>query len=144
LKEFLTEIEINASPEKVREIFSDVLKFNDWNPFIRNVEGKLFVGTELKMQLNPPGDRSMDFHPKVLTVIPNKGVSWQGHIPAVFTGTHKFTLEPISTNRTRFTQHSEFSGLAARFAGSEFVEGGGRGFIEMEHALKDLSDLHIS
>jgi hypothetical protein len=95
------------------------------------------VGTELKMLLQPPGGRGMEFHPKVRSVIPNKEISWQGRIPGVFTGTHKFTLDPLEGNKTRFVQHSEFEGLAVRFGGEEFLEGGRRGFEEMERALKE-------
>jgi hypothetical protein len=121
----------------VWKVFSDISSFKEWNPFIKEANGELEVGSEIQMVLQPPGGRAMNFHPKVLSVVLNKEVSWQGHIPGVFTGTHRFTLEPIGTNRTRFRQHSEFQGIAARFAGSGLVEGGRAGFEEMERALKE-------
>jgi len=77
----------------------------------------------------------MEFHPRVLTVVPPKGVSWRGHIPGMFTGEHKFVLEEISREKTRFRQNSTFAGLATAFIGNDFVESGKKGFEEMEKAL---------
>ena len=136
MKEFNTEIDIEASPERVWQVFTDLSSYREWNPFIKEASGELSVGSELKMFLQPPGGRGMQFHPFVLTVIPNVQVTWRGHIPGVFTGEHTFKLEPLGENRTRFTQHSKFTGLAAKFVGNKFVTGGHQGFEAMEVALK--------
>jgi len=141
LKQFQTEIEIKASPDRVWRIFTDLSKFRDWNPFIIEAEGELKVGNQSHMTLHPPGGRQMEFHPKVLSVVEAKEVSWQGHIPGVFTGEHHFALELVGDNRTLFKQSSKFTGLATKFIGGEFVEGGRHGFEAMEQALKRRAEL---
>jgi hypothetical protein len=124
----------------VWQIFSNISSYNEWNPFIKNAEGELQVGKELRMFLQPPGGRGMEFHPKVLTVVPNKELSWRGHIPGVFTGEYKFTLVELPDKKIRFRQHSIFTGLATTFIGNDFVENGRKGFEEMERALKERAE----
>jgi hypothetical protein len=78
----------------------------------------------------------MAFNRNVLrTNVLNKEVSWRGRIPGVFTGVHTFILEQ-NGSKTVFRQGSTFSGLATTFIGNDFVEGGKKGFEEMEKALK--------
>jgi hypothetical protein len=131
-----TEIELAASLEDVWRMFTDLPAYERWNPFITHAEGELKVGSELRMSLKMRGRDAMDFHPKVIAFEPPKEVVWQGHVPGVFTGTHRFTFESLGPSRTRFRQHSEFRGLATRMLGDRFVEGGRQGFLEMEQALK--------
>ncbi len=136
MKEVHTEIEIDAPPNLVWGVFTDLSRFKEWNPFIKEAEGELKTGNQLRMVLQPPGGRSMEFHPKVLSVVQPREIAWQGHIPGIFTGEHHFSLELIGENRTRFKQSSKFTGLATRLVGNEFVEGGRKGFEAMEQAMK--------
>jgi hypothetical protein len=137
LKEVRTEIELSASPERVWQVFTDLASFRDWNPFIKEAEGELKVGSKLRIVLQPPGRGAMELRPEMLSVVANREVSWRGRIPGVFTGEHKFTLERTDDNGTRFVQRSTFAGLATRFFRRDFVEGMRRGFEAMEVALKE-------
>ena len=137
MKEVRTEIELKASPERVWQTFTDFASFRDWNPFIKEAEGELKVGSKLRIVLQPPGGRRMEFRPEVLSVVANSEVSWRGRIPGVFTGEHRFTLERTSDHGTRFVQRSTFAGLATRFFRGDFVEGMRGGFEAMEIALKE-------
>jgi hypothetical protein len=137
LKQVRTEIELEASPERVWQVFTDFASFRDWNPFIKEAQGELKVGNKLRIFLQPPGGRGTEFSPEVLSVVANTEVSWRGRIPGVFTGEHKFTLQRIGENRTRFAQQSTFTGLATRFFRGDFVEGMRGGFEAMEGALKE-------
>ena len=44
MKEIQTEIEINASAEKVWRVLIDFAAYSEWNPFVRRVEGEVSVG----------------------------------------------------------------------------------------------------
>ncbi len=44
MKELRTQIEIQASPEKVWQILTDLDKYPEWNPFIHHAVGKAQVG----------------------------------------------------------------------------------------------------
>ena len=79
----------------------------------------------------------MEFRPEVLIVVANREVMWGGRIPGFFTGEHKFTLERMGKNRTRFVQRSTFTGLATRFFRGDFVKGMRGGFEAMEGALRE-------
>lgn len=137
MKEVRTEIRLDAPPERVWHVFTDLAAFKDWNPFIKEADGDLKVGAKLRLHLQPPGGKGMKFSPMVLSVVANKEVSWQGHIPMIFTGLHEFTLERIGENATRFSQHSSFSGLATKFFGGDFFEGMRSGFEAMERAMEE-------
>jgi hypothetical protein len=137
LKEVRTEIELKASPERVWQVFTDLASFRDWNPFIKEAEGELKVGSKPRIVLQPPGRGRMELRPEVLSVVANGEVTWRGRIPGFFTGEHKFTLERTDDKGTRFVQRSTFAGLATRFFRGDFVEGMRLGFEAMEVALKE-------
>jgi hypothetical protein len=137
LKEVRTEIELKASPERVWQVFTDLASFRDWNPFIKEAEGELKVGSKLRIVLYPPGGLRMELRPEVLSVVANMEVSWRGRIPGVFTGEHRFTMKRTGDNGTRFIQRSTFAGLATRLFRGDFVEGMRWGFEAMEVALKE-------
>ncbi len=40
MKEIYTEIEIQASPERVWQALTDLERFSQWNPFIRSAKGE--------------------------------------------------------------------------------------------------------
>jgi uncharacterized protein YndB with AHSA1/START domain len=65
-KNIRTEIEINASPEKVWQILSDFEKFSVWNPFVIKVSGKPKVGEVLQIEVQLPESRLSKFMPTVL------------------------------------------------------------------------------
>ncbi len=47
MKEIHTEIEINVSAEKVWRVLTDFPAYDEWNPFVRRVEGEVRVGARL-------------------------------------------------------------------------------------------------
>ena len=70
MMELRTEIEIQATAERVWELLTDVAGFPRWNPFIRWVKGDLRVGDRLEVRLQPSGTRGMIFRPMVLSIEP--------------------------------------------------------------------------
>jgi hypothetical protein len=50
--ELYSQIEIRASPERIWEILSDFLNYPDWNPFIRNIQGKAVVGERITVDIS--------------------------------------------------------------------------------------------
>jgi hypothetical protein len=80
----------------------------------------------------------MRFRPRVLEVTPGRALRWLGHlgIPGLFDGEHRFLIEPVGPNQSRFVQEERFSGLLVplilRFAATSTR----RGFEAMNSALK--------
>lgn len=91
-----TEIEIEASKEKVWEILSDFPSYPQWNPFIKSIHGEPREGTKLDVSLQPPGAKGITLHPNVLSAVPGKELKWLGHllgVPGIFDGEHHFLIQ---------------------------------------------------
>ena len=134
-----TEIEINASPERVWQVLTDFPALPDWNPLMQTAEGEMQAGARLKVYLKMPQGMGMTIKPKVLKAEPNRELRWKGRMlmPGIFDGEHFFTIEPLDENRVRFVQGESFGGLLiplfAIFGGFKKTR---RGFEEMNQALK--------
>ena len=138
MREIRKEIEINASAERVWQILTDFASFPQWNPFIREISGKLKVGGKLEVYLQPSDQRGARFRPVVLSAEPPQELRWLGRlwsIPKLFDGEHSLMIERLDANRVRFVQQEVFSGvlvplLARALSATE------RSFGEMNEALK--------
>ena len=113
MRELRSEIEIDASPERVWQVLTDFGAFPEWNPFIRSIEGEAKVGSRLQVRIEPPGARAMTFRPTVRTVEQACDVRWLGRLfaPGLVEGEHQLALEPLEGERSRFIQSERFSGL---------------------------------
>jgi hypothetical protein len=137
MREICTEIEIDAPAARVWQVLTDFAAFPDWNPFMTTAEGDLVAGGRLRVALHSPGHRPMTFRPILLTVEPEKGFRWLGHlgVPGIFDGEHEHTLEPLGPDRTRYVQSERFRGVLVPFVGA-MLKDTTRGFEEMNRALK--------
>ena len=138
MKELRTEIEIQASAERVWQILTDFASFPKWNPFIRRASGEPRIGARLEVFLQPSGARGMTFRPEVLKAEPNHELHWLGHllVPGLFDGRHIFTIVPLGANRVRFVQRETFTGLLVPLFAPGLHTETLRGFEEMNRSLK--------
>ena len=113
MREISTEIEIDAPAGKVWAILTNLEKFVDWNPFIREAAGEVIAGSKLKVRIEPPGGKVMTFTPTVTRVVPDSEFRWMGRllIPGLFDGEHIFMIETSGENTVRFIQREQFRGL---------------------------------
>ena len=142
MKELHSQIEINASAERVWRLLTDFASYPQWNPFIRSISGHPAPGERLQARIEPPGGRGMTFKPKVLSAEPNRELRWLGHllVPGVFDGEHSFTIQPLEDNRVRFIQREAFKGLLVPLFARSLDTNTQRGFEEMNHALKERAE----
>ena len=142
MKELNTEIEIQASDERVWKLLTDFASFPQWNPFIRQTKGEAKVGARLEVHIQPSGASSMTFKPVVLKVEPNRELRWIGRLlmPGLFDGEHIFIIEPLEANRVRFTQREVFTGLLVPLFARSLDKDTRRGFEEMNQALKSRAE----
>jgi hypothetical protein len=133
-----TEIEINASPERVWTLLTDFARYPAWNPFIPYANGAAARGERIEVSLQSPGGAKATFRPTLLKVEPNRELRWLGHlfVPGVFDGEHIFVIEPSGPNRVRFIQREEFRGLLAPLLLPLIGKNTRRGFEAMNQALK--------
>ena len=137
-------IEIDASPDRVWQVISDLESFSCWNPFMTKAAGHLVVGDRLSITIAPPGGRPMSFKPTLLEVDPNHRIRWIGRflVPGLFDGEHTLQVEPLEDGRSRFTQSERFSGVLTWFSGKLFTRTRA-GFEAMNAALKQRSEASV-
>ena len=143
MKEMSTEIEINASADRVWQVLTDFSALPEWNPFMRSAEGEVAVGARLKIFLKPPKGMGMTIKPTVLKADESREFRWLGHLiaPGLFDGEHYFTIEAKEGDRVRFTQGEIFTGLLVPLIGLLGVFKNTKlGFVEMNTALKERAE----
>jgi hypothetical protein len=130
-------IDIQAPPARVWQLLTDTDRYQDWNPFIPRLSGRLAPGERLTLTVRP-GRRTMTFRPSVLAVEEGRLLRWRGRLglPGLFDGEHEFRLEPIPDGGTRFIQRETFTGLLVPLMPGVLVDTA-TGFAAMNTALRD-------
>jgi hypothetical protein len=139
-KEIRSEIIINAPASRIWQVLIDFEAYQQWNPFIRKVNGVAIPGNRISAQMRL-GNRMMTFRPTVLAAEPDKELRWIGHlfISGIFDGEHTFTIKPLNENKVRLVQHEEFNGLLTPFF-TLLHKDTKKGFEEMNQALKERAE----
>jgi hypothetical protein len=137
MKHIESTVEIDATPEQVWSVLTDLAAFAEWNPFILEASGELREGGRLSVRIQPPRGRVMGFRPTVTELDPGRELRWLGKlgVRGVFDGEHSHHLEPAGAGATRYTQSERFSGLLTWFA-SGTLKKTLHGFEAMNIALK--------
>lgn len=144
-RDLQTRIDIDAAPEVVFAVLTDLDAYADWNPFITSSAGRVAVGERLVNRMEPPGGRAMTFKPKVTEVATGQVFEWLGRLglPGLFDGRHRFELEPLPSGGTRLLHGETFTGVLAplllRSIGDSTVEG----FEAMNAALKARAEAQV-
>lgn len=116
-----TSIEMEASPDEVWQVLTDLPAYPQWNPFLISARvtsegGRLEEGATLR---NVMRDRTGDstFTPEVLTLEPGRELRWLGKMGPgwIADGEHRFVIEEIGGGRVRLTQSESFTGVAVPF-----------------------------
>jgi hypothetical protein len=137
LRELRSEIEIDASPERVWAVVTEFAAYPEWNPFIRRISGELREGARLEVRIEPPGARATTFKPTVRAVERNRELRWLGRllVPGIFDGEHSLLIEPREGGTSRFVQSERYSGFLVGFFKGTLAKTEG-GFEQMNAALK--------
>jgi hypothetical protein len=135
--ELHTEIEIDATPEVVWQVLTDVGRYADWNPFITSSVGTPEVGETLVNRMEPPGGMAITLKPQVTVVEDGKTFEWFGKVglPGVFDGRHRFDIEASGTG-TKLVQSESLDGILVRVMRKSVDTHTHAGFEAMNVALK--------
>jgi hypothetical protein len=131
------QIDIEASPERVWQVFTDFGSFPSWNPFIRKMKGELVPGRKLHITLRL-GKRLMRFRPRVTVVKPAREIRWLARQPIhrLFDVERGFEFEPRGKSGTRFVQFEVGRGLMAPIVMPMMRRRIAKGYSALNHALK--------
>jgi hypothetical protein len=135
-----TTIDIEAAPDRVWEILTDLPRYSQWNPFIREAAGTVAVGNRLSLRMVRATGKASTFRPTVLTADPGKELRWIGRllVPGIFDGEHRFVLA-AANGGTRLTQSEKFGGLLIPFTGKLLNETADS-FAALNKALKEQAE----
>jgi hypothetical protein len=141
MKELRTEIEIQATPDKVWQVLTNLDLYPEWNPFIHHAIGKVEIGETVDIDFQPDS-KGLKLHCTVVTVEPNRELCWKYHVilPVLFRAEHRFTIEPIRNNRVRFIDREIFFGLLVPLQAKDIDTNSKHGFEEMDKALKAIAE----
>jgi hypothetical protein len=128
-----TEIDIDATSERVWSVLTDFRAYPEWNPFIVSIEGEAQQDAKLVVRIE-----GMTFKPTVLAADPQRELRWLGRLvmPGLFDGNHRFVIEDLGAGHARLTQTEEFSGLLVPLFRGGLERKTKPGFEAMNEALK--------
>ncbi|MBW2271162.1 MAG: SRPBCC domain-containing protein [Deltaproteobacteria bacterium] len=137
------EIEIDARPEKVFDVLTDLAKYPEWNPFTPSIESTLEIGAPVRMRVRLLGANRLSRRVEYVTENerPSK-LCWGADIPLRFLirADRCQTLVPLEGGRTRYVCTDDISGwlapLVIRFFGAAMQ----RGFEDCALALKKRAE----
>jgi hypothetical protein len=135
--EIRSELEIAAPAAEVWGILTDFPRYQEWNPFITEIETEGVVGGPLQLLLSLPEGRDHRLKATLLRLEEDFELRWRAHLlfPGLFDGEHFLRLIAVDPQRTRFVQGENFSGALLRFSGRTLTRVA-RGFDYMNEALK--------
>ena len=104
-----TTIEIEAAPEQIWPILSDVSNYPNWDSGVLAIEGRAEPGEKLKLTSEANPKRA--FSIRVKEIRPNEGMRWEGGMPlGLFKGVRTYKLHPKNGGGTTFTMREEYTG----------------------------------
>ncbi|MFC1564928.1 SRPBCC family protein [candidate division KSB1 bacterium] len=134
-------IEINASCEKIWNILLDFNSYTEWNPFIKKINGEAKKGSRLNISIHLPESDPKEFKPVINVVWEKRQFSWLGRsgFPWLFSGEHMFILEELDPDKTRFHQNEVFRGFGVRMVG-DLLDQTQDCFRNMNQAIKERAE----
>lgn len=126
------EIKINASPEKVWMVLTNMDAYNEWNPVMKLLEGEVKEKAKVTYQFTQDSDNISQIPSTVKKVIPNELLNQGGGMPVILTFNHKYILEPLG-DKTKLTIHEDYKGIGVNFWNPKPVE---EAYGRLNEALK--------
>lgn len=139
MKTIAVTVDIDAPPMAVWAVLTDLTRYPEWNPHIREGSGQVAAGNRLTMKMFPPKGRPVTIRPLILAAEP--GAQWRllGGLPGifgrlVFSGEHCFTMTPAGDG-TRLVQSETFRGILVPLI-AKALDSARVSFREQNEALK--------
>ncbi len=109
------EVVIEASPEEVWLVLTDISKIKDWNTVLIPIEGELTEGATLTYEFyqDESGDAAV-MGGKVKQIIEQELINQGGGMQGILTFDHQYILTQID-GQTKVTIHEEYRGIMVPF-----------------------------
>jgi hypothetical protein len=142
IKRLVHSVDIEARPERVWQVLTDLQAYPEWNPFILRADGRIQAGEGLTLRMRPVGGRAATLRPTVLKATEPTHLRWKGRLvlPKILDADHEFRIEALPDGRTRLTQDEHFSGLLAPVMARSLDRRTLPAFAAMNAALKERAE----
>ena len=137
-REIETEIIIHASARLVWQVLTDLEKYREWNPLIRDARGELVEGALIDVYITPPQLARRNGTVEILKVDTERELHWLGKVlcRGILDGDHQFILEPMGAGSVRVFQRERFAGVLVPLVARWLIPNMRRGFEELNEALR--------
>ena len=135
MKEYHTQVDIDAPVDTVWRHLTDFSSYPDWNPIVGKLDGAMVVGQSISTYIVP---LRKTHHPVLLAYKPVKKLVWRGVQGAgwLMAGEHYYRLEALSPTRTRLLHGEQFTSLLSNFIAKDLLSKMENAFIEHNRLLK--------
>jgi hypothetical protein len=142
MKEISTEIIINASAAKVWSVFINFAEYPKWNPFIISAEGRIALGSHVKVKIKSPDSNEMTFNPKIIVYKEQQELQWSGRLlfPGLFDGRHIFKIVDNGNKAVTFMQQEVFTGIFVPLYSKMLDTSTKKGYVLMNEKLKEVCE----
>ncbi|MCP4038910.1 MAG: SRPBCC domain-containing protein [bacterium] len=137
------EIEIDAPPEVVFDILTDLERYPEWNPFTPRIDSSLEIGAAVRMRVRLREGRGLRRQVETVTANerPHK-LCWGANIPVRFLirADRCQRLESLEGGRTKYVCTDDISGWLTPIVIRYFGKAMRRGFEDCAIALKKRAE----
>jgi hypothetical protein len=143
--ELTTFVDIDATPERVWQVLTDLAAYAEWNPFVTRAEGAFVVGARLSVTVPPVNALVQEtLRPTVVEVVPRRRLRLRSRltrpaIPGVFDVDLTMTLSDHDGG-VRLWQQDRFGGLLAPLLIGSLNRHRSAAFHAMNAALKQRAE----
>ena len=139
-------VDIDATPERVWQVLTDVPAYPQWNPFITGIKGTSAVGGRMSVSL---AHLTVVFRrtlrPRVLEVTRGRRLRFRLRLarlgtPGLLDTEHTLTITAHDDGRVRLWHQVNFEGLLVPLVTRSLNRGNGPSFNTMNAALKDRAE----
>ena len=139
MKTMSASIQIDAPPEAVWAVLTDLGRYPEWNPLFREASGQVTMGTTITLRsVHPANGRLMTVKPKITVADPGAELRWAAGLPGIMSGEHSFVLT-TADGGTRLVQSETFRGLLVALSGKTLARAEAS-FRALNEALKNRAE----
>ena len=130
-------IGVQAPPDAIWDLISDLDGWSRWNPLYPRAAGKLAIGSKLQLTLALPDSKPEEIQPVILDWVPHMQLAWRLRLMGGLLSTTRYMeIEPLNEGRASVFSHGEiFEGPAAYFMPKPLRQKVKRGFVAMSEAV---------
>ena len=138
--EFTHEETIDASPEIVFRLISDLRNYENWNPFLIIASGQVEIGGIVSGK-SVLGRFTTSYRHKIFEYVPNRSLCWRDFgFPSLFVCGQRSRYLKTREGKTHYRCHLKLSGPFSGLVNLIFGEGLRNGIVAEANALKNEAE----